>query len=159
MRQPWLFFGSQGSPGRPWGHFGPPNPFQPHAPLTIFTIYSSSIFFLIYLLLLKVSLRLPPRRDRGRRIPEACGHMRRPWKRDGPSTSPSRGTTSRTKNCECRDRVRMCARRPRVFGLSDFEYLSTTYRLDKYSNVCCVAFSLAYRSRPACSRRCNASYI
>ena len=69
--------------------------------------------------------------------------MRRPWKRDGPSTSPSRGTTSRTKNRECRDRVRMCARRPRVFGLSDFEYLPKDYRLDNYSNVCCVAaFSL-----------------
>ena len=52
---------------------------RPHTHVVI--TYSSSIFFLIYLLLLKVSLRLPPRRDRGRRIREACGHFRRPRKR------------------------------------------------------------------------------
>ena len=35
----------------------------------------------------------------GRRIREACGHMRRPWKRDGPSTFPARRNASSPKNC------------------------------------------------------------
>ena len=56
----------------------------------------------------------------GRRIREACGHMRRPWKRDGPSTFPARRNASSPKNCERTSRVRMCARLPRVFGLSHF---------------------------------------
>ena len=34
----------------------------------------------------------------GRRIREACGHMRRPWKRDGPSTFPARRNASSPKN-------------------------------------------------------------
>ena len=46
LRQPWLFFGSQRSPGRPWGHLDLPSPFQPHAPLTLFTI----LFFIYFLL-------------------------------------------------------------------------------------------------------------
>ena len=40
-----------------------------------------------------------------------------------------------------------------------FEYISTDYRLDKYSNVCCVAVFSVYRSRPACSSRCNANTV
>ena len=66
------------------------------------------------------------RRDRDkiqtpdRRIREACGHMRRPWKRHGPSTFPARRNASSPKNCERTSRVRMCARLPRVFGLSHF---------------------------------------
>ena len=56
----------------------------------------------------------------GRRIREACGHMRRPWKRDGPSTFPARRNASSPKNCERTSRVRMCARLPRVFGLFHF---------------------------------------
>ena len=56
----------------------------------------------------------------GRRIREACGHMRRPWKRDGPSTFPARRNASPPKNCERTSRVRMCARLPRVFGLFHF---------------------------------------
>ena len=51
---------------------------------------------------------------------KACGHMRRPWKRDGPSTFPARRTASSSKNCERTSRVRMCARLPRAFGLSHF---------------------------------------
>ena len=46
--------------------------------------------------------------------------MRRPWKRDGPSTFPARRNASSPKNCERTSRVRMCARLPRVFGLSHF---------------------------------------
>ena len=51
LRQPWLFFGSQRSPGRPWGHLGRPNPFQPHAPLTIPT----TIIYLYFLLTLPIA--------------------------------------------------------------------------------------------------------
>ena len=61
-----------------------------------------------------------PHASQGRRIREACGHMRRPWKRDGPSTFPARRNASSPKNCERTSRVRMCARLPRVFGLSHF---------------------------------------
>ena len=37
-------------------------------------------------------------RPQSRRIREACGHMRRPWKREGPSTFPARRNASSPKN-------------------------------------------------------------
>ena len=111
--------GSASHPRRPRGPRVPREAgFWPPAPLPL--VYFTRLFSEYTILLQPSFLIAPHAGPRGRRIREACGHMRRPWKRDGPSTFPARRNASSPKNCERTSRVRMCARLPRVFGLSHF---------------------------------------
>ena len=74
----------------------------------------------------------------GRRIREACGHMRRPWKRGGPSSFSARRNASSPKNCERTSRVPICARPPRGLGLLHFLGPIEIFRSE---NLCASLFN------------------